>query len=287
MSVDLFPQAGPMADESMVRNLSAQAEAIWPLEQPLLSRYGVGADDPVRVLDAGCGTGEFALRLGMLWPRATVLGVDILDHHLDLARRRAAANLDGSGCPLGDRLRFEHRSIYQLDLPGGSFDLVACRHVLQSIPQPERVIAELARVTRPGGRLHLIVEDYGMVHFPRVAPGGPGAIDVPAFWLLSCTDFGAATSTDLFIGRHAVPLLERLGLKDVTIDYLPVDTTRAREPLRRIFTAWRDGYVDVIGDKTRFAREQVRAAYDAMLATLDDERAYAVWHVPVASARVP
>jgi hypothetical protein len=35
----------------------------------------------------------------------------------------------------------------------------------QTRPQPERVIAELARVTRRGGYLHLIQEDYGMLHF--------------------------------------------------------------------------------------------------------------------------
>ena len=40
-----------MADESMVRNLAAQAEAIWPQEQALFARYGLGA---ARVLDVGC-----------------------------------------------------------------------------------------------------------------------------------------------------------------------------------------------------------------------------------------
>jgi hypothetical protein len=36
---DLNPQAKEMADESMVRNLAAQAEAIWPQEKPLFDRY--------------------------------------------------------------------------------------------------------------------------------------------------------------------------------------------------------------------------------------------------------
>jgi len=36
---DLNPQAKQMADESMVRNLDAQARAIWPQEIPLLRRY--------------------------------------------------------------------------------------------------------------------------------------------------------------------------------------------------------------------------------------------------------
>ena len=68
---------------------------------------------------------------------------------------------------LASRLTFEHQSIFALDAQTGSFDLTVCRHVLHSIPQADAVIAELARVTRPGGYLHLIVEDYGMLHFAR------------------------------------------------------------------------------------------------------------------------
>jgi len=39
MTNDLNPQAKEMADESMVRNLAAQADAIWPQEQRFFERY--------------------------------------------------------------------------------------------------------------------------------------------------------------------------------------------------------------------------------------------------------
>ena len=96
--MDLNPQAQQMADESMVRNLEAQARAIWPQEAPLFGRYAL-PDEPA-ILDAGCGTGEIASRIAELFPRARVLGVDILDQHLEFARRRYAE--------LAPRLRFEH-----------------------------------------------------------------------------------------------------------------------------------------------------------------------------------
>src|SRR4051812_35072400 len=54
----LNPQAREMADESMVRNLAAQADAIWPQEEPLFDRYQLPAE--ASVLDAGCGTGEIS-----------------------------------------------------------------------------------------------------------------------------------------------------------------------------------------------------------------------------------
>ena len=61
---------------------------------------------------------------------------------------------------------FEHQSIFELPAPT-QLRPHRCRHVLHSIPHPDRVIAELVRVTRPGGYLHLIAEDYGMLHFQR------------------------------------------------------------------------------------------------------------------------
>src|SRR3954447_3315803 len=77
---DLNPQAREMADESMVRNLAAQADAIWPQEQRLFDRYALSPD--ARVLDGGCGTGEISIRLAHRYPGISVLGADIIDEHL-------------------------------------------------------------------------------------------------------------------------------------------------------------------------------------------------------------
>ena len=51
-----------MADESMVRNLRAQIECIWPQERLVFERHGVPRAP--RVLDVGCGTGELVACLG-------------------------------------------------------------------------------------------------------------------------------------------------------------------------------------------------------------------------------
>lgn len=269
---DLNPQAKQMADESMVRNLDAQARAIWPQEVPLLRRYALPAEP--RILDAGCGTGEAASRLAELFPTSRVLGVDIIDAHLELARSRYAG--------LGPRLRFEHQSIYELDVADGSFELVVCRHVIQSIPHAERVLAELVRVTRPGGYLHLIPEDYGMLHFQR------GALDPRDFWYQVPASFGAATGTDLFIGRNTFSLLSAMNLDEITVDYVVVDTLRVpRETFAAILEAWRDGYAEAIGELTPITREAAVAYFDEMIANIRNPRGYAVWMVPVVSARVP
>jgi SAM-dependent methyltransferase len=268
---DLNPQAKEMADESMVRNLAAQAEAIWPQEKPLFERYRLPAE--ANVLDAGCGTGEISRRLAQMFPHARLLGVDVIEEHLERARTRCAAS--------GARVRFEKRSIFELGLPDAMFDLVVCRHVLQAIPHPERVIAELARVTKRSGWLHLIAEDYLMINFE------PRQLDPDDFWNRGPRAFGESIGTDLRIGRKTYGILRRLGFTDITIDYVIVDPVRVpRDTIAAIWVAWRDGFADTIAQHTAITREQFNAYFEDMIATIRDPSGYGVWHVPVVAARV-
>jgi ubiquinone/menaquinone biosynthesis C-methylase UbiE len=269
---DLNPQAKQMADESMVRNLAAQALAIWPQEAPLFARYALPPRP--RILDAGCGTGEITSRLAELFPDARVLGVDIIDEHLELARSRYAR--------LSSRVAFEHQSVFELQADDAAFDLTVCRHVIQSIPHPDRVLAELKRVTLPGGYLHVIAEDYGMLHFQR------GALDPRDFWHVAPAAFEAATGTDLYIGRNAYAILVALGLERITVEYVIVDPLHVpRQAFAQIIEAWRDGYVEPIGELTPISKASARAYFDQMVDNIRDPGGYAVWMVPVWSARVP
>lgn len=267
---ELNPQAKQMADESMVRGLRAQADAIWPQEVELFRRYRLPSAPAI--LDAGCGTGEGSSRLARLYPQSHVLGVDIIDEHLQLARERYR--------DLASHITFEHRSVFELGLPDASFDLVVCRHVIHSIPHADEVLAELARVTKPSGYLHVIAEDYGMLHFQS------GALDLREFWCEAPASFAAATNTDLFIGRNTFGILKAIGLQDVRVDYVIVDPVRApRETMARIFEAWRDGYVDSIGELTKFSAASARAHFDQMIETVMDPQRYAIWFVPVVSGQ--
>lgn len=272
MADSLNPQAKEMADESMVRNLAAQAEAIWPQEQPLFQRYGV--PDEASILDAGCGPGEISMRLAAMFDRARLLGVDVLDEHLERARARCVG--------FGDRTRFEHRSIYDLRLPDGTFDLVVCRHVLQAIPHADHVLAELARVCKHGGWLHLIAEDYSMIQFE------PRRLDPDDFWARGPRQFGEAIGTDLRIGRKTYGILRRLGFTQITVDYVVVDPLRVpRDTFAAIWRAWRDGFADAVSAHSSVSRQEFIDHFEDMIATLRDPDGYGVWHVPVVAAKVP
>src|SRR5262245_56839876 len=213
----------------MLRNLTAQIEAIWPQEEAIVRRHRL--PDAPAILDVGCGTGEFTAKLAAMFPRATIVCVDIIEPHLELARRRCAA--------FGDRVTFAVGDAYALGFGGAAFDLVVNRHVLQAVPEPERILAELVRVARPGGALHVLAEDYDLIH------AAPTRIDVSKFWYYGPRKFGAATGNDLHIGRSIFAHLRRLPLADVWVDHVVVDTLRVpRATIAAIFTAWRDGYAE-------------------------------------------
>jgi hypothetical protein len=99
--------------------------------------------------------------------------------------------------------------------------------------------------------------------------------------------FGRATGTDLFIGRNIYSLLRRMDLDDIRIDFIIVDPLRVeRATFAAILEAWRDGYCEPIGELTTISSAEARAYFEQMIANVRDPNGYAVWLVPVASARV-
>ena len=264
-----------MADESMLRTLRFQIEAIWPQESTLFARYALPA--AARILDVGCGTGEATLRLAAMFPGASqVCGVDVMPELLEVARRQPA--------PATGRVpEFEQGDGFALRFADASFDLVVCRHVTQLLPQPERLLAELRRVLKPGGWLHVLSEDYGMLHFPR-----RNGIDPDRLWHEAVVPYTDSTGTDARIGRSTLPMLRALGLTHSSLQYLTIDTERVpREHLVGIFTAWRDGYAEPLAAAGRLSHTEVRAMFDAIIDAVRDPQAYGVWHVPVVAGRCP
>jgi SAM-dependent methyltransferase len=266
------PQSQQMSDESMVRNLAAQAEAIWPQERGYFSRYAL--PENAAILDLGCGTGEITGRLAELFPSAEILGVDLDAAHLNRARSRNAG--------FGPRVRFQQADALDLPFPDGGLDLCVCRHLIQAVPDPQRLLHEMTRVTRRGGRLHLLAEDYGMIQF------WPTRRDADRFWRQGPMVFGAAMGTDLQIGRKAFTLMSRMSLADITIDYVTVDTARVPRPVfARIWEAWRDGYAEGIAEKAKLPLSEVIETFDEMIGCIRHPQGYGVWQVPVLSARIP
>jgi len=290
LSVDFdprHPQAAQMADPAMLRTLRFQAEATWPQESRLLARYALPAG--ARLLDLGCGSGEFVRRRAGAFPGAeSITGVDVLPAMLRAAEALCGATAgSGAAGAVGaaprPRLLFEEGDATGLRFPDGHFDFVALRHLTQLLPDPEAVLAECRRVLRPGGWLHVVSEDYGMLHFP-VRDG----LDPDGLWHMDVVAHTRHTGTDARIGRRTLPLLRSLGFEHVSIQYLVLDTERVpREVLAGIIEAWRDGYASVLAQSAGRPVGEVQGLFDAALATLRDPEGYAVWQLPVVAGRRP
>jgi SAM-dependent methyltransferase len=97
------------------------------------------------VLDAACGTGNLTLPAAKSGARVT--GFDLVPALLDVAARRAVM----------DQLwiNFDQGSVEELPYTDGKFDVVMSMFGVMFAARPERVVAELARVTRRGGRVAL------------------------------------------------------------------------------------------------------------------------------------
>jgi hypothetical protein len=101
-------------------------------------------------------------------------------------------------------------------------------------------------------------------------PGGLGGLD-----------YQATSARPQFI-------VAAMKMEEIKVDYVVVDTLRVpRETFAAILQAWRDGYAESIGELTPISRESAVAYFNQMIGNIRDPRGYAVWMVPVVSARVP
>jgi len=112
-----------------------------------------------RVLDVGVGTG---LELPMFAPHVRIVGVDLSEPMLDIARKRVAQK----GLANVEDLRV--MDAMNLEYPDASFDAVVAPYVVTVVPDPRRTLEEMARVTRPGGEI-VIVNHIGAERGPIAA----------------------------------------------------------------------------------------------------------------------
>ena len=93
----------------------------------------------VSVLDVGCGAGFLTNDLGLAHYQVT--GVDLSESSLDVAKK-----YDRSG-----KVKSLPADAYHLPFESGSFSVVTCMDFLEHVEEPAKVVAEIARVLRPGG----------------------------------------------------------------------------------------------------------------------------------------
>ncbi|MCW5771586.1 MAG: metalloregulator ArsR/SmtB family transcription factor [Rhodospirillaceae bacterium] len=142
-------------DWDRVRALHVDNDAIDAALKKLL----LGAD-VTDLLDIGTGTGSVLQLVG--GDVGAAVGVDLSREMLQVAR----ANLARNGLA---NCQVRQADMYQLPFPAGSFDAVTLHMVLHFAEEPARVLAEAARVLKPGGRI--VVVDFARHAMTALAEG--------------------------------------------------------------------------------------------------------------------
>jgi DNA gyrase subunit B len=121
-----------------IRSKNWHESARWITDGDLLATHAKATrvDKDAKVLDVCCGSGvvgaSFRGRVGK------IIGLDLTPQMIQLAKTRLDEVHQGD--------------VYDLPFETGSFDLVCNREVLHLLPQPERPVAQIFRVLRPGGQ---------------------------------------------------------------------------------------------------------------------------------------
>jgi SAM-dependent methyltransferase len=139
---------------------------VWEVLSAVLAEAGAGGEG-LHVVDAGGGTGGFAVPLAAAGHRVTV--VDPSPDSLAALQRRAAER------GLSDRVTGLQGDLTELPglVPADSVDLLLCHSVLELVDDPVAALTGLAGVLRPGGRLSLLVANRAAAVLARALAGHP------------------------------------------------------------------------------------------------------------------
>jgi len=166
------------------------------LAQRLLDKISWRGDE--RVLDVGCGRGLLTVAAAHRVPKGTVTGVDVWNR-LALSGNRPESVLENAKLErVEDRVEVKQGDAQDLPFPDDSFDVVISNFVVHEMKDRsgrEKMMREIARVLRPGGRVALVdfiftddcVKDLSGcgVESSRVRDG------LLSFWISAILNFGA------------------------------------------------------------------------------------------------
>jgi SAM-dependent methyltransferase len=212
--------------------LLAQGELFAPEARALLDRVGVRPG--WRAVDVGCGPlGILDLLAERVGPAGSVVGLDREPRMLAMAREVVAARgLAGVTLATGEATA--------TGLPRGTFDLAHARLLLVNVPRPERVLAEMAALVRPGGVV--ATQEVDWISWTCEPPH-------PAWDRLLRANEAVwnGRGMDVRVGRRLPGLLRAAGLADVEF------TVHAR--------VWRPGdlYQTLLLAFTRLNRDEIVA----------------------------
>jgi len=137
--------------QAMITRLEERGQ--HPAFQEMIDHYvsSIRGDQPVSVLDLGCGTGVVTRRLAqMLHASSNIHGADVSDALLAEGRRQDQTQ----------RIHWDYISPGRLPYADGQFDVVTMHTLLSHVNDPVAILKEAKRVLAPGGKLIVFDADH-------------------------------------------------------------------------------------------------------------------------------
>ena len=175
-----------------------------------------------RILDVGCGEGTAEVRIGRLHvSQIRMVGVDLMIERVMVARHQTAGH--------NQRVAYATADACHLPFHDGVFDSTFCVAVLQHIGDVESAIGELARVTRPGGRVLAVEPDNRARYSYSATPAGVTAFELSRKFFAALAA-ARGEKSDPAVGPRLPGLFASHGIEPLNVRLFPVSQSRLGAP---------------------------------------------------------
>jgi ubiquinone/menaquinone biosynthesis C-methylase UbiE len=210
-----------------------------------------------RILDVGCGRGKTQVHLSRLrLTQVQLFAVDLVIERVQAALTTARSHNIRAGFAAADACA--------LPFPDGTFDSTFTVAVLQHISDVSRAVGELARVTRPGGRVVAVEPDNAARYFYSSSDSG-GRAYVAAGQFFNALSRVRGDATDPSVGPRLPSLFAAHGIEPLSVHLFPVSRAQVGAPADAVWAARRTAVEEAAGRAPDEAIKRLGQDYNKML----------------------
>ncbi len=186
----------------------------------------LGLKPGMKIVDVGCGTGDFTMYLAsLIHGKSSIIGVDLRAANI----RTAEKQTQNEG--MAAKISFRRGDAYNIPVEDSWADLVCCRTLLMHLTEPLKAVEEMARVAREGGTVAAV--ERGRVNSAYI-PGNDRVTKLAIRLEQAYVDGVRKLEGKYFdIGNRLPTIFHEAGLREIIAE-VQADTYLTSDPRRRL-----------------------------------------------------